>query len=625
MLSRIRAAGIEHVVLGTSYKAETFTEYFGDGSAFGLTIEYVIEDEPLGTGGAIRNVADRLRADTVMVFNGDILSGVDLGALLDTHTGNDADVTLHLVKVPDPRAFGSVPTDADGRVQAFLEKTENPPTDQINAGCYVFKRSVLEAIPAGRVVSVERETFPGLLASGARVFGHVDTSYWLDLGTPAAFVRGSADLVTGIAPTAALPGPVGAGLVLAGRRRGPPARADRRGDHRPRRRRSAAGAVVDGSVVFDGASIGAGAPVTRSVIGRRRRIGADAVLADAVIGDGAVIGERCELLDGVRVWPGVGCPRPACGSPPEIIGTRQSKAYAPSVNTAPVADSSTPAAPSSSTTTRIGRLAGLVRAHPTSIGVGAAVVGFLALCVLRIASLKPWVTADEYQHVDYALAVWRGVAPGYLPDTTQPEMPEQGKFIQHVANHPPLYPYLIGWILRLGVATGHSWVSVYLARGVTALIAAAAICLISATAYRLAGRRSAPAIGAALIAANCSPLVSVATTVMNDALFIALSCAVIYLMVVLLADGYRLRTSVLLVLAATADLLHPLQRDRRHRRERGGSAGPRGDPEISPRGERPTRPAGSDPADRGSHHAGPDPGQWLVLPTKPRALGQPVR
>jgi hypothetical protein len=200
-------------------------------------------------------------------------------------------------------------------------------------------------------------------------------------------------------------------------------------------------------------------------------------------------------------------------------------------------------------------LAGLVRAHPTSIGVGAAVVGFLALCVLRIASLKPWVTADEYQHVDYALAVWRGVAPGYLPDTTQPEMPEQGKFIQHVANHPPLYPYLIGWILRLGVATGHSWVSVYLARGVTALIAAAAICLISATAYRLAGRRSAPAIGAALIAANCSPLVSVATTVMNDALFIALSCAVIYLMVILLADGYRLRTSVLLVLAATADLL----------------------------------------------------------------------
>ncbi len=127
LLSRIREAGIKHVVLGTSYRAETFTEHFGDGSAFGLEIEYVVEDVPLGTGGAIRNVYDRLRAPDVMVFNGDILSGVDLAALLATHRDNAADVTLHLVKVADPRAFGSVPTDADGRVEAFLEKTENPP------------------------------------------------------------------------------------------------------------------------------------------------------------------------------------------------------------------------------------------------------------------------------------------------------------------------------------------------------------------------------------------------------------------------------------------------------------------------------------------------------------------
>ncbi len=307
MLSRIRAAGIEHVVLGTSYKAETFTEYFGDGSDFGLDIDYLVEDEPLGTGGGIRNVAPALRAPTVMVFNGDVLSGVDLSEVLDTHTGNDADVTLHLVKVPDPRAFGSVPTDADGRVQAFLEKTHNPPTDQINAGCYVFKRSVLEAIPAGRVVSVERETFPGLLSSGARVWGHVDTSYWLDLGTPAAFVKGSADLVIGIAPTAALPGPVGAGLILDGST----VAADARivgGSTVGRGVTVGAGAVVDGAVVFDGAAIGVGAQVARSVIGSGARIGDGAVVADAVIGDGAVIGERCELLNGVRVWPGVQLP-----------------------------------------------------------------------------------------------------------------------------------------------------------------------------------------------------------------------------------------------------------------------------------------------------------------------------
>jgi mannose-1-phosphate guanylyltransferase len=307
LLSRIRAVGIEHVVLGTSYKAETFTEYFGDGSAFGLDIEYLVEDEPLGTGGGIRHVAPALRAGTVMVFNGDVLSGVDLAEVLDTHTSNDADVTLHLVKVPDPRAFGSVPTDADGRVQAFLEKTDNPPTDQINAGCYVFKRDVLEAIPAGRVVSVERETFPGLLDSGARVFGHVDTSYWLDLGTPAAFVKGSADLVTGIAPTAALPGPTGAALVLDGAS----VSADARivgGATIGRGAIVGAGAVIDSAVVFDGAVIGDRAQVTRSVIGNHARIGAGAVVADAVIGDGAVVGDRCELINGVRVWPGVQLP-----------------------------------------------------------------------------------------------------------------------------------------------------------------------------------------------------------------------------------------------------------------------------------------------------------------------------
>ncbi len=310
LLSRIRAIGVRHVVLGTSYKAETFTDYFGDGSAFGLEIDYLVEDEPLGTGGAIRNVAGALRADTVLVFNGDILAGVDLRQLLNTHQENDADVTLHLVKVADPRAFGSVPTGPDGRVQAFLEKTDNPPTDQINAGCYVFKRSVLESIPAGRVVSVERETFPGLLERGARIFGHVDSSYWLDLGTPAAFVQGSADLVTGVAPTQALPGSVGEFLTLDGATVASDAILTG-GSTVGRGASVAPGAVVDATVVFDGAVIGDGARVSRSVVGAGARIGNGAVITDAVIGDGAVIGDRCELIAGIRIWPGVELPAAA--------------------------------------------------------------------------------------------------------------------------------------------------------------------------------------------------------------------------------------------------------------------------------------------------------------------------
>ena len=111
------------------------------------------------------------------------------------------------MRVGDPRAFGCVPTDADGRVTAFLEKTQDPPTDQINAGCYVFRREIIERIPEGRPVSVEREVFPALLAEDARVYGHVDAAYWRDMGTPEDFVRGSADLVRGIAPSPALDGP----------------------------------------------------------------------------------------------------------------------------------------------------------------------------------------------------------------------------------------------------------------------------------------------------------------------------------------------------------------------------------------------------------------------------------
>src|SRR3954453_19080522 len=209
-LAQAKAAGIDHVVLATSYKAEVFEAHFGDGSALGLDLEYVTETEPLGTGGGIRNVASRLRGgpnDPVVIFNGDVLSGHDIAAQLALHASSGAAVTLYLTKVDDARPFGVVPMDADGRVTAFLEKDPNPVTNEINAGCYIFKKSVVDAIPAGRVVSVERETFPGLLAGGALVLGFFATPYWLDLGTPAAYVTGCCDLVMGRAPSPAVSAP----------------------------------------------------------------------------------------------------------------------------------------------------------------------------------------------------------------------------------------------------------------------------------------------------------------------------------------------------------------------------------------------------------------------------------
>nr|WP_202533507.1 NDP-sugar synthase [Streptomyces sp. SID4923] len=312
-LARARAAGVEHIVLATSYLAEVFEPYFGDGSSLGLHIEYVTEREPLGTGGAIRNVAHRLASgpdEPVLIFNGDILTGLDIRALVTSHADSGADVSLHLTRVEDPRAFGLVPTDDTGRVTAFLEKPQTPEeivTDQINAGAYIFRRSVIDTIPAGRPVSVERETFPGLLADGAHLQGMVDSTYWLDLGTPQAFIRGSADLVLGRAPSPAVPGRCGDRLVLPTASVASDAKLSGGtviGDGAV----IGAGARIDGSTVLAGAVVEPGAVITDSLVGEGARIGSRTVLAGAVVGDGAEVGADNELREGVRVWCGARLP-----------------------------------------------------------------------------------------------------------------------------------------------------------------------------------------------------------------------------------------------------------------------------------------------------------------------------
>jgi mannose-1-phosphate guanylyltransferase len=304
-LSRAAECGISHVVLATSYRAEMFAEAFGSGEQFGLSVDYVYESEPLGTGGGIRNAAAQLHGgpdDAVVVLNGDILSGHDLPAQVDLHRKRDAAATLHLVPVDDPSRYGCVPTDGSGRVTAFLEKTPNPVTNQVNAGCYVFRRSVIDQIPAGRVVSVERETFPGLIAGGAVVMGYAEAAYWLDVGTPEAFVRGSCDVVLGALRSPALVTEPGEFLVLGDAAVSGDAQLSG-GTTIGYRAVVEPGAVVSGSVVFDGASIGPGAVVQDSIVGRDATIAGGAVLDGVVIGDGAYVGSGNELTSGLRLWP----------------------------------------------------------------------------------------------------------------------------------------------------------------------------------------------------------------------------------------------------------------------------------------------------------------------------------
>lgn len=306
-ITRARDAGVTRIVLGTSYRAEVFREFI-EGNDLGVEIVIATEDEPLGTGGAIRHALPFLTSgpdEPVLVFNGDVLSGLDIAGLVRHHTATDSDVSLYLTPVDDPRAYGLVPTDSAGRVISFLEKPQTPEeivTDQINAGCYVFRRSVIDAIPAGRPVSVERETFPGLLESGAMVSGVVDPGYWLDLGTPLSFVRGSCDLVLGLAPSPAVAA-TGESLILDGAVVAPDARLTS-GTTIGAGAVIGAESVVDGAVVFADAVIGSSVRITNSIIGVGASIGSGCVIDGAVIGDGAIIGADNELLTGARVWPG---------------------------------------------------------------------------------------------------------------------------------------------------------------------------------------------------------------------------------------------------------------------------------------------------------------------------------
>jgi mannose-1-phosphate guanylyltransferase len=267
-IAMAKSAGITEIVLATSYLSEVFIPYFGDGSKWGMKIKYAVEKEPLGTGGAIRNAAQLLDTDqSVVVLNGDVLSSHDLAEQIRQHESHDADATLHLTQVQDARAFGCVPTDSDGRVTAFLEKMENPVTNQINAGCYVFNPRVISVIPLDTVVSVERETFPQLVASGAKVFGYIESAYWLDIGTPRALLKASKDIVQRN----------GDFLAMAGSTIDPTA------------------VITGGSCIGANSSVGAGAHIAGSIIEAGCVIGANADIVDSFVAAGAIVENNAKI------------------------------------------------------------------------------------------------------------------------------------------------------------------------------------------------------------------------------------------------------------------------------------------------------------------------------------------
>jgi mannose-1-phosphate guanylyltransferase len=302
MLDWARAHGVDEVILSCGFLSEDVRRVLGD-IYDGMRLRYVIEEVPLGTAGPVRLAFDQgVLEERLLVLNGDVLTDIDLTAELAQHERTGARVTLALYAVEDTSAYGVVPTDEEGRVEAFLEKTADPPTNRINAGAYVVERAVVgERIPAGRPVSFEREVFPGLVGEG--LYGFPAAGYWIDIGTPERYLEATWDLLAGH-PRSSLPPRDETGslvyddCLVSGAHVGPQTVLGRNCS-------VGTDARVERSVLHDRVLVGADAAVVASVLAERVRVGERArVESGAVLGAGAVIGEGAVVGEGARLDPG---------------------------------------------------------------------------------------------------------------------------------------------------------------------------------------------------------------------------------------------------------------------------------------------------------------------------------
>jgi len=281
MLDWLRRHGCTDVILCCGFQAEGVQAVLGDGAHHGVSLRYVAESEPLGTGGPLL-LARELLDERFVVCNGDILTDIDLSAQLAAHERTGAVATLALVAVEDASAYGLVRCAPDGQVLEFVEKPSERGSGVplISAGAYVLQRSVLDLIAPGRQVSIEREVWPALI--GAGLYGHRAEGYWLDIGTPERYLQGSFDIVVGaVSVDGRSPrdvAAIGTGCEIA---------ADAK-----------IGELV---VLGDGVQVGAGASIERSVVLAGARIGAGSVLRDSIVGERAKIGRGVELEEGVVV------------------------------------------------------------------------------------------------------------------------------------------------------------------------------------------------------------------------------------------------------------------------------------------------------------------------------------
>jgi NDP-sugar pyrophosphorylase family protein len=306
VLAHLASHGVEEAILSLGYRAEPFLSLFPGDCCGDLALRYAVEPEPMGTAGAIRFAAAAAGVDdTFLAVNGDVLTDLDVTALVEFHRQWGAEGTIALTRVDDPSAYGLVPTAPDGRVLAFVEKPlpEESTTGAINAGTYVLEPSVLKRIPPGHV-SIEREVFP-LMAEDGGLYAVASDAYWIDTGTPALYLKAQLDLLEGRRPPPPAPGArlhedsvwIVDEAVIDGEVDGPSLVGTAAYVQ--------AGARVERSVIGAGARIHTGAEVRGSVLLPGAVVRDAAVVDGSIVGEAAVVGERARLSGLTVVGSGI--------------------------------------------------------------------------------------------------------------------------------------------------------------------------------------------------------------------------------------------------------------------------------------------------------------------------------
>ena len=299
-LDLLGRAGIREVVFSVAYRPERIEAIFGDGRDLGMTIRYAFEETPLGTGGAVKNAESHLD-DRTIVFNGDVLTDVDLPGIVADHVAAGASATIVLTPVGNPAAYGLVETDGDRRVTRFLEKPDPSQitTDTINAGIYVLETRVLDLMPPAVNHSIERAFFPALLARGDLVLGPVHRGYWIDIGTHEKYRQVHRDILSGRFPVALDGAPRAGGFVHPRAEVDPAARLQGPFYVGPGCDVSAGAEIGPGSVLVGGVRLESGARVADSVLWPGTSIGAEARIDGALLGGNVHVGRNAQVVGAV--------------------------------------------------------------------------------------------------------------------------------------------------------------------------------------------------------------------------------------------------------------------------------------------------------------------------------------